>query len=786
MKKALKWIGHICLLLVVGVVAIGVGGYFYLQSGAGDYEGEVALSGLDGEVELLRDEHALVTIRAESERDSYYALGYVHAQDRFGQMELVRRVGQGRISELAGESTLRFDKLMRLLRVYERAEDSLSQLSEENRRSLDAYVAGVNAFLKSHDGPWPPEFYLFGLSEPEPWTAADSLVWGKLMALQLSGDWQQEIRRAGLAQVLDARQLRELFPELPEDALTTLAELPPGETLMASLPAEMQNLGASNAWNVTSARSATGAPLLANDPHLRLQAPPQWYLVRIETPDGVRAGATAPGVPVIVIGHNGTAAWGFTTTHSDTQDLVVEKIDPDNPENYLTPDGPEPFETRTEQIGLRGGESVEATFRYTRHGPVIGDVDAGAASIPSAAGGDRVVALAWPGMAEGDTTSNAFFQLNKATTWPAFRAAASGFVAPQQNIFYADVNGAIGFVAPAKVQIREGYDGSLPTSGWDKERLWSGFIPFAELPQGLNPENGAFVNANNRITPPDYAYELASDYEIPYRAERIEELLGDREDLTVEDMEAIQTDVRSPMAVELLPYLMEAEVSGEEETAALERLRNWDGTMAADAVEPLIFMAWFRALDRRLFADELGASYGTLGSPAPDRILAALRDHPHWCDDSETEAEESCPEILGVALVDALELLDRDGDPLEQTWGERHRATLSHPILGRIPVLGGFLSLDPATGGGNYTINRGTPSLSGDDLFRHIHGPGLRAVFDLSDLDNSRFVMSSGQSGNILSPHFGDLTPLWRDGRYVKLVAPAQDAARRLVLTPKE
>ena len=783
MKKALRWIGRGLLALVLLLIVAGIGGYVYLRGGLPQASGEVSVTGPGGEIEVLRDDRGLVTIRAESKLDSYFGLGFAHAQDRFGQMELTRRIGQGRLSEVAGESTLNFDKLMRLFRVYEMAEAALDHLSPENRRSLDAYVEGVNAYLESHGGALPPEFYLLGITEPEPWTATDSLVWGKLMALQLSGDWRSELRRARLAELLSPQQLRELFPELPEDAPTTLTALPPGDTLMSALPPEMENLGASNAWNVSPARTASGAALLANDPHLRLQAPPQWYLVRMETPEGVRAGATAPGVPVIVVGHNGTAAWGFTTTHSDTQDLIVEKLDPEDPGRYLTPEGARAFETRDVSIPIRGGESREVTLRYTRHGPVISDLDSGAAA---EAGADRVLALAWPGLTAEDTTSEAFFQLNQATTWPAFRSAVSGFVAPQQNIFYADVNGAIGFIAPSRVPIRNGYDGSLPTSGWDKQEIWSGFIPFEDLPRTLNPAEGQIVNANNRITPPGHPYELASEYELPYRAERIAKLLGERDGLTVEDMQAIQTDVLSPMAAELLPLLLETPANGEDAAAALALLRGWDGTMSAEATAPLIFTAWYRELHRALFADELGAGYTALGGPAPDRILTALREHSHWCDDATTEAEEGCAETKVRALDAALELLAGRGDPLEQSWGEWHRAELGHPIFSRIPVAGGLLGLDPATGGGNYTINRGTPDLDDGELFRHVHGPGLRAVFDLSDLDNSRFVISSGQSGNILSPHFGDLAELWRDGGYVKLVAPAQDVERRLVLTPDE
>ncbi|MEX2408164.1 MAG: penicillin acylase family protein, partial [Rhodovibrionaceae bacterium] len=544
MRKALRWTGRGLLVLLLLLILAGFGGYAFLRGGLPQSEGDIVLAGLDDSVEILRDGRALVTIRAKNERDSFFALGFVHAQDRLGQMEMTRRIGQGRLSEVAGEATLDFDKLMRLLRIYDLAEDSLAQISAQSRRSLEAYTAGVNAYLQSHGGAWPPEFYLLGITEPEAWKPVDSLIWGKLMALQLSGDWRSELRRARLKAALDPQEYRELFPDLPESAPTTLGGLIENDTLLAALPPEMRNLGASNAWSLTADRTASGAPLLANDPHLRLQAPPQWYLVRIETPQGVRAGATAPGVPVIVIGHNGTAAWGFTTTHSDTQDLIVEKLDPEDPSRYQTPDGARAFETRSEKIPLRGGESVGATFRYTRHGPVISDhqTTAGAAEEDG-----QVIALAWPGLQPGDTTAQAFFELNEARTWPAFRAAVSGFVAPQQNIFYADVNGAIGFIAPAKVPIREGYDGSLPTSGWDKEKIWSGFIPFAELPQAINPPSGQFVNANNKITPPDYPYELASEYELPFRAQRIEALLGARKGLTLEDMQSIQTDVRSLM-----------------------------------------------------------------------------------------------------------------------------------------------------------------------------------------------------------------------------------------------
>ncbi len=784
MKKALRWAGRGFLALVLLLILAGAGGYLFLRSGLPQSDGRIALAGLERPVEVLRDSTALVTIRAESQLDSYVALGFVHAQDRFGQMELTRRIGQGRLSEVAGEATLGFDQLMRLLRIYTLAEDSLAQLSAESRQSLEAYTRGVNAYLERHGGAWPPEFYLLGITEPEPWRPADSLVWGKLMALQLSGDWRDELRRARLLEQLGAERFHDLFPAVSAQGPTTLSGLPLGETLLSALPPEMGNLGASNAWSLTANRSASGAPLLANDPHLRLQAPPQWYLVRIETPDGVRAGATAPGVPVIVIGHNGTAAWGFTTTHSDTQDLIIEKIDPADPERYLTPEGARPFESWDETIALRGGETVSARFRATRHGPVISDYQAAARGED---GSEQVMALAWPGLAPGDTTAQAFFELNNARSWPAFRAAVSGFVAPQQNIFYADVDGAIGFIAPGKVPLRDGYDGSLPTSGWDKKAIWSGFIPFAELPQGLNPPNGQFVNANNKITPPGYPYILTTEYELPYRAERIESLLAGRNNLTVEDMQAIQTDIRSPLAAELLPLLLATAPRNADGEAALALLRAWDGTMAPEDTAPLIFSAWLHALDAALFQDELGPAFGELNGYDPRRIATALRARPAWCDDIASPATESCREILAESLDAALGILATRGDPLGQTWGQWHRAKLGHPIFSRIPVLGGLFTLEPATGGGNFTVNRGTPALSeGDDLFRHIHGPGLRAVFDLADLDNSRFMISSGQSGNVLSPHFGDLAPLWRDGGYLKLVAPAQDEAERLVLTPRE
>ena len=524
MRRPLRWLG----LTLIGVVLLGAlglgGGYLWLRGSLPQVDGEIVVTGLGAPVTIVRDRWAIPHIEASSLLDASFALGFVHAQDRLWQMEFQRRLGAGRLAEILGAAALPSDRFMRTLGFYRLAEASLAHLEPDTVAWLQAYADGVNAFLQSRTGPLPPEFLILRHGELEPWRPADSLVWLRLMALDLATNYRDELARARLARRLSAEQIADIWPTYPESAPVTLVELAralPWDELAAVLPpAEPGGVG-SNAWVVGPGRSTTGGALLANDPHLGLQAPGVWYLAHLETPGLELIGATLPGIPAVVLGHNGTIAWGFTNTGADTQDLFIERVDPEDPTRYLTPEGAAPFEVREERIRIAGAPPVALTVRATRHGPVISDL------LPDAAafGADRVVALAWSALTEDDLALQALLGVGKARNWQQFVTALRDVGAPMQNIHYADTSGHIGFIAPGRVPIRRNGDGRWPVPGWTGEYDWQGWIPFEALPQTIDPAAGVLFNANNRIVPADYPYLLTADWEAPHRARRLAQLL---------------------------------------------------------------------------------------------------------------------------------------------------------------------------------------------------------------------------------------------------------------------
>ncbi|WP_035690659.1 penicillin acylase family protein [Azospirillum halopraeferens] len=794
MVRVFRFVALALVGVMVLVAAAAAGGLWWLRGEQPAYTGTVRLAGLDRPVEVLRDANGVPHIFAESDADAAFALGYVHAQDRLWQMELMRRIGSGRLAELFGTRfgawPVGLDRQMRTLGFAQGARDSYAALSPGARRDLDAYAAGVNAYLASRTEALPVEFQLLR-HEPAPWTPADSLVWGKLMALQLSGNYRQEIQRARLLRRLTPEQVADLYPGDPEGSAVTLAALLDGfdfDRVAADLPPALGPDLASNEWVLSGPRTTTGKPILANDPHLGLEAPILWYLARIVTPERRLVGATVPGTPLMILGHNGRVAWGFTTTHSDTQDLFIERIDPADPNRYLTPGGSEPFEVRTEIIRVAGAPDVELTVRRTRHGPVISDLpDEGSDLFPAG----HVLALAFAGIDGADTTAEALYLVNRATSAAEVRDALRLHRTPQQNVVFADTAGAIGLVSPALVPIRRNGDGSVPVPGWTGEYDWAGFIPYDELPHAADPESGRIVNANNAVVGPDYPHLLTTTWPEPHRADRIIEMLGDGThdvDATVAHL----MDAVSPAARRLLPLMLQVPAPAAGPAAeAVAMLRQWDATMDRNRPEPLIYEWWLRELNRTLFADELGDLFGEYFYQRTETVYRALSDRRQWCDDVRTPTVETCGDALASSLDAALaRLRERHGtDPAAWRWGDEHRAPLSHRVLGRVPGFNRVFGLEVETDGSGTTVNRGTSRISDEAApFAHVHGAGFRAVYDLSDLPNSRFVIATGQSGNPFSPHWGDFVERWSTGGMVMLrgdrAALAAAGARRLVLQP--
>jgi penicillin amidase len=770
------------VLLLVCVIAGG--GCLYLVSSLPQLDGRIAVHGLTGEVRIARDANGIPLITAATDPDAAFGLGFAHAQDRLFQMELQRRYGAGRLAEIFGSQALATDRQMRVLGLYRAAEAELSTLSPAMRRGLDAYAAGVNAFRATRRGALPPEFLLLGF-RPDPWRPADSLVWGKLMDLELAGNYRGELLRARLARTVSPADLAILYPEYPNEAPTTLAELAtiyrrlPLDRLYAALPPLVGPIYASNNWVVDGAHTESGKPILANDPHLGFAAPGFWYLARLKTPQGEIAGGTVAGVPLVVIGHNERIAWGFTTTGGDVEDLFIERIDPSDPNRYLTPEGNANFTTRDELIIVRGAAPVAMTVRSTRHGPVLSDVLA-EGTVESG----YVLALQTSFLDGEDRTAETLWNINRARDWAGFRDALADFVGPQQNIVYADVDGTIGFIAPARIPIRKNGNGWLPVPGWTGEYDWTGFIPFAELPQGTNPAVGHFVSANNKIVPDRYPYFLSRDWDLPNRAERIEELLAAEPQHSAATSAAMQADTLSIMARRLVPLMTRFEPGDDMAREAIERLRGWDFRMDADNVEPLLFTAWLRAFARQVLFGRIGDAAADVWDLKPLVMESVLTRHSDWCANPQ-HPQDGCDARLAAALDAALAQLRAAYGPqiAQWQWGRAHVAQFPSQVWGRIAVLGDWFRVAVPTAGGYDTLNRG-PSTIRDDThpFDQRFGAGLRIVTDLAAPADARMMTVPGQSGNPLSPHYADLLMRWRQFEW--LVPGRAATTATLVLEP--
>ncbi len=755
------------LIGFAALVLVAAGGaYLYLRSSLPQTSGRIELRGPRAVIRIARDADGVPTIIAENDDDAAFGLGFVHAQDRLFQMELQRRYAAGRLAEILGLKAVPVDEEMRVLGLYRAAEAEIPYLSPEVNRAFRAYAAGVNAFLAQHHGALPPEFLLLRF-RPEPWHEADSLVWGKLMSFQLDGNYRGELLRAQMARTIPPADMAFLYPEYPKDAPTTLAAMQPIYRRLAlgrlydRLPPTAGPHYASNNWVIDGKHSSSGKPLLANDPHLAFGAPGFWYLARLKTPRQEIVGATAAGVPLVVIGHNDHIAWGFTTTTADVEDLFVEKINPADPGRYLTPDGDAPFVTRQEKILVRGAAPVELTVRATRHGPVLSD-----ALPPGTADPGYVLALSATFLVPQDRSAEALWRVDRATDWASFRAAWQGFVGPMQNTVYADDGGTIGFIAPGLVPIRAKGEGWMPAPGWSGEYDWKGFIPFDALPQATNPASGHFVSANNKIVPDAYPYFLSRDWDLPNRAERIEALLDKTPVQTPASSAAIEADTFSLMAQELVPLMTGISPTDAVSREALQRLRRWDFHMDRGKVAPLLFTAWLRQFSHRILFGRFGEAVAGYWDLKPRVMKAVLTRRPDWCADPKRPEAETCATRLGQSLRAALaELRQAYGDDMTTwRWGRAHIAVFANPVFSQIPVLRDWLDPSISTPGAYDTVNRG-PSLIRDRQhpFEQVFGAGLRIITDLAEPADSRMIVTTGQSGNPLSPHFADLVRRWRD-----------------------
>ena len=792
-----RWLMRAVLGLAVLAIAAAGLAYYLAARSLPDYDRAHVVEGPRAPFEIVRDRHAIPHILASEDRDAFFGLGFVHAQDRLWQMTLMRRTAQGRLSELFGRETLEIDRLLRALDLYGLAQAAVPHQTEATRDALEAYADGVNAWLRVVQaealGRGAPEFLLFD-ARIAPWTPADSIAVQKLMALQLTDKAARETLRALLALNLPPERARDLAPEAPNAPAMSLPAF--GASGAAPTPGRAAALrhpldpvppvglgGASNAFAAAPARAAGGAPLLATDPHLGLSAPGIWMLARLDLAEGPVMGGTIPGIPAVLIGRNDRLGWGLTSAYLDDQDVLIERLNPENPEEYLTPEGWAPFETRTVAIGLRGAAPETATLRRTRNGPVLPDDAFGAAAVTPPG---HVASLAWTALEAEDRSIGAAIALMRAGSVREARRAARDYVAPAQMLTLADAR-SVGIQLAGAVPNRDPAhtsQGAIPAPGWLAANAWRGVRPFEENPWVIDPPGGIVVNTNNRVADAPFPRHLSFDWGDSHRIERAARLLNARAYHTLASFVEIQTDAVSEPARTLLPliardlwYSGEPAAPGTAERrrqVALERLANWTGEMSEHAPEPLIYAAWVRELQRRLIVDELGPLAARLPAPDPVFIERVFRDVDGagaWCDVVQTTAVETCVEIARLALDAALiELEGRYGARIEGwRWGDAHQALHRHLTLGAIPGLRHLVNIRQSTPGGDHTLLRGAMPGDGPEPYLNVHAAGLRAVYDFADPEASVIAIATGQSGHPLSRHYDDLAAIWRRSDYVPM-----------------
>jgi penicillin amidase len=739
----------------------------------------VSVPGLSGPVDITYDADWVPRVHAGSELDAAAALGFLHARDRMFQMELMRRAASGRLSEIAGSATLPIDRMMRTLGLRQHAVADLAALPADTRSMLEAYARGVNAWIDLKGRFAAPEFLVLGA--PERWEPADSLLWAKTMGLWLSMNWRQELSRQALAGRVPAALLDQLWPrqqgvpapDAMAEPLTRFASAAARlEAVLPHFPAPYtMPQTASNEWAVDGRHSATGAPLLAGDPHLAFGFPGIWYLARIDTPGHVLAGATAPGVPFLVLGRNEKIAWTFTTTGADVQDIFVET--PAGPGEYQTPDGPKPFAVREERIKVRGQADVVLTVRETRHGPVISDLDHPDRNHPDGDSNNApIMAVAMGNLQPGDTAAAGLLALNRAASVQDAGAAAARISSPAQNLLVADAN-TIGLFVTGRVPIRRAGDGSAPVPG-DGSHDWVGWASGEQLPHSIAPPSGRLVNANEPVWPADFGVFMGRDTFGDWRARRIREMLEKSDRHTPASFAAMQADVVDGFALQVLPVLLAVPDVAGAPAKALELLRSWDGAAVMDSPAPLIFNAWMDAFYAAVLR-HAGLTSG-LGAPVSDFIASVLAPGgAHWCDGD-------CAPMLRASLGDAVkDLSSRFGnDPSAWRWGDAHQAIFAHPILRTFPLLGSFTTISVPSPGDDNTVDRGGTN----GALQSVHGAAFRGVYDLADLDRSLFMITPGQSGNPFSAHARDFAIRWRDGATITLGPAASGISGTVRLTP--
>jgi penicillin amidase len=825
-SSPLRWAIRIVLILTA-VLAIFAA--YTVRRSFPRTSGEIAVAGLQAPVDVYRDSLGVPHIYAANEHDLFFAQGYLHAQDRFWQMDFWRHIGSGRLAEMFGEGQLDTDRFLRTLGWARVVEQELGLASKDTRTILNAYADGVNAYLSEQRGAAISlEYAVLGLLNPEyevePWQPLHTLTWAKAMAWDLRGNMEEEIERALLAPTLGLERLQQLYPDYPAEGPFIVQGSPSAaigdDRIDAASPSVQESLAAlrqriaaldaltgggepglgSNNWVLAGSRTATGSPIVANDPHLSIQMPSIWYQIGLHcrpVSEACRyevAGVSFAGAPGVIVGHNADLAWGVTNTGPDVIDLYYERVNPENPNQYEVNGEWVDMTTVEETIGVSGGSAIPLTVRYTRHGPVVSDTYEDATAVAEAQGptesGPIAISMRWTAL-EPNLLYESVLEYNRARTVDEFRQALRKFAVPAQNFVFADRQGNIGYQMPGNIPVRAAGDGWMPVPGWTGEHEWTGYIPFEDLPRVENPPEGFVMTANHAVVGPAYPHLITRDWDYGYRAERLLALLTAQDAFSIEDVQRIQSDNYHAMAPIFVPLLQQISFEDDVENKALALLSGWDYQADGDSPAAAVFNAFFRHLVLLTYGDEVLDRL-----PGSDRAFRVLEDisvdsGSAWWDDVGTDSVEDRTATIRMAFQAAVAELRQElgGDPSAWTWGELHGATFRNQTFGEsgIAPIEALFNRGPfPTGGGGSIVN--ATGWRWDEGYAVTSLPSMRMIQDLSDWDRSLLIHTTGQSGHAFHPHYVDMAPVWSQAQYAPFLwsdnAVQGAAVDHLVLVP--
>jgi penicillin G amidase len=804
-KGTMKILRNIVLGVLVLLIVVAGSGTWFVRRPWPQMSGNAAIPGLSASAQIIRDASGVPHIYAQNERDLFMAQGYVHAQDRLWSMYFNQLTASGRLAELVGDRGLATDKVLRTIGLRRAAEREWAAMDPEARELLQAYCDGVNAFINANRSRLPIEFTVLGY-DPEPWTPVDSISYGNLLSLFLAGNYRLEFLRARLIAEIGEERSKDLLPAydkntpfiVPDEVQSYASMRTIGFDGLNALDEWLGDAGAmwgSNNWVVSGKRTVSGKPILAGDTHMNLNMPSIWYMNGIHGGRFNSMGFTLPGVPAVVIGHNGTIAWAITNLNPDVQDLYIEKLDDrNNPTKYEFQGQWRDLEIIRDTLKVKGQAPVPLNIYITQHGPIINQaIDDMSQAEP--------MAFKWAMIGESKLFS-AILQLNEARNWEQFRAALRNWRMPGQNFVYADVNGNIGYQMTSEVPIRvPQHSGLVPVPGWTGEYEWQGYIPYEELPYIYNPERGFIGTANNKVISDAYPYRITDEWDPGYRAQRINDLLQANDRMDLAASQKMQGDTFSIPASNIRPYMLEIKPQNEEEARAIELLRSWDLHFETDKVAATLFQTWYwfvfqntlrDDLNPTLAKDYLDGQYERHGRFHITAMTQMMQDRNNeWFDDQTTPQTETRDDILQRSLGEALAWLKENhgNDMNSWTWGRVHQVSYVSLLASTgNPLFSWLYRVEPIPARGeNFTINTGTFTFQ--DPFSMAHGASQREVIDMGDLDGMQAIHSTGQSGLVRHPHRTDMIEKWENVEYIP--APfsrekvEQLAVSTLTLTPE-